>query len=62
MPLDIVMNRIEHICLMAEYNEWMNAKLYDMNEKKLVTLDQLREFLAATSEVEFQGCGQDDER
>jgi len=34
----------------------------DMNEKKLVTLDQLREFLAATSEVEFQGCGQDDER
>jgi hypothetical protein len=34
----------------------------DMNEKKLVTLDQLREFLAATSEVEFQGCGQNDER
>ena len=34
----------------------------DMNEKKLVTLDQLRGFLAATSEVEFQGCGQDDER
>ncbi len=23
------MNRIEHICLMAEYNEWMNAKLYE---------------------------------
>ena len=34
----------------------------DMNEKKLVTLEQLREFLAAISEVEFQGCGQDDER
>jgi hypothetical protein len=34
----------------------------DMNEKKLVALDQLREFLAATSEVEFQGCGQDEER
>ncbi len=34
----------------------------DMNEKKLVTLDQLRGFIAATSEVEFQGCGQDDER
>lgn len=33
-----------------------------MNEKKLVTLEQLREFLAATSEVEFQGCGQDEER
>ena len=23
------MKRIEHICLMAEYNEWMNAKLYE---------------------------------
>ena len=34
----------------------------DMNEKKLVTLDQLRGFIAATSEVEFQGCGQDEER
>ena len=29
MPLEIAMNRIEHICLMAEYNEWMNAKLYE---------------------------------
>ena len=34
----------------------------DMNEKKLVTLDQLREFLAGTTEVEFQPCGQDEER
>ena len=31
----------------------------NMNEKKLVTLDQLREFLAATQGVGFQGCGQD---
>ncbi|MER1939889.1 DinB family protein [Castellaniella sp. FW104-16D08] len=23
------MTRTEHICLMAEYNEWMNAKLYE---------------------------------
>lgn len=23
------MNRTEHICLMAEYNTWMNAKLYE---------------------------------
>jgi len=30
MPLEkIAMNRIDHICLMAEYNEWMNAKLYE---------------------------------
>jgi uncharacterized damage-inducible protein DinB len=29
MPLEIAMNRIEHICLMSEYNEWMNAKLYE---------------------------------
>ena len=29
MPLEIAMNRIEHICLMAKYNEWMNAKLYE---------------------------------
>jgi transposase InsO family protein len=34
----------------------------DMNEKKLVTLDQLREFLAGTTEVEFHGCGRDEER
>ncbi|MBP8786787.1 MAG: hypothetical protein WBO88_05795 [Candidatus Dechloromonas phosphoritropha] len=33
-----------------------------MNEKKLVMLEQLRGFLAATQEVEFQGCGQDEER
>lgn len=23
------MNRISHVCLMATYNEWMNAKLYE---------------------------------
>jgi uncharacterized damage-inducible protein DinB len=23
------MNRVDHICLLAEYNEWMNAKLYE---------------------------------
>ena len=34
----------------------------EMNEQKLVTLEQLREFLAATEEVDFQGCGQDEER
>ena len=34
----------------------------EMNEQKLVTLEQLREFLVATEEVEFQGCGQDEER
>ena len=33
-----------------------------MNEKRLVTLDQLREFLAGTREVEFQVWGGDDER
>ena len=32
------------------------------NEQKLVTLEQLREFLAATEEVEFQGCPQDEAR
>jgi len=29
-----------------------------MNEKKLVTLEQLREFIAASSAGEFGGCGQ----
>ena len=33
-----------------------------MSEQKLVTLEQLREFLAATEEVGFQGYGQDEER
>lgn len=33
MLLEIAMNRIEHICLMAEYNEWMNAKLYEVAKK-----------------------------
>jgi uncharacterized damage-inducible protein DinB len=23
------MNRIQHLCLMAEYNQWMNTKLYE---------------------------------
>ncbi|MHB8236031.1 MAG: hypothetical protein ACYDDD_00995 [Acidithiobacillus ferrivorans] len=23
------MSRTDHICLMAKYNEWMNAKLYE---------------------------------
>ncbi|MBR0565603.1 DinB family protein [Azoarcus sp. L1K30] len=27
--LEIIMNRTEHVRLMAEYNEWMNAKLYE---------------------------------
>jgi hypothetical protein len=34
----------------------------DMDEKKLVALEQLRQFLAGTTEVEFQSCGQDEER
>jgi transposase InsO family protein len=34
----------------------------DMNEKRLVTLEQLRDFLAGTKEVEFQAWGEDDER
>ena len=34
----------------------------DMNEKKLVTLEQLKAFLTVTTEVAFQGCGQDADR
>jgi len=34
----------------------------DMNEVKLVTLAQLRRFLEGTAGVEFQGCGQDEDR
>jgi hypothetical protein len=34
----------------------------DMNEKKLVTLEQLKAFVAVTTEVQFQGCGQDEDR
>jgi len=34
----------------------------DMNEQKLVTLWQLRQFVEGTSEVEFRGCGQDEDR
>jgi len=33
-----------------------------MNEKQLVSLEPLREFLAGTREVEFQAWGEDDER
>ena len=31
----------------------------DMSEQKLVTLLQLRQFLDGTQEVEFRGCGKD---
>lgn len=34
----------------------------DMNEKKLVALEQLREFLAGTTEIEFRPWGGDEER
>lgn len=34
----------------------------DMSEQRLVTLAQVRRFLEATTEVEFRGCGQDEER
>jgi transposase InsO family protein len=34
----------------------------DMNEDKLVTLDQLRQFIAGTTQVEFQAWGQDKAR
>jgi len=34
----------------------------DMNEKKLVTLEQLKAFLTVTTGVAFQGCGQDEDR
>jgi transposase InsO family protein len=34
----------------------------DMSEQKLVTLQQLRQFLEGTVEVEFKGCGRDEER
>ncbi len=34
----------------------------DMNEGKLVTLEQLRQFLAGTTQVEFQAWGQDEAR
>jgi hypothetical protein len=34
----------------------------DVNEKRLVTLDQLREFSTPTQDVVFQECEQDDER
>jgi transposase InsO family protein len=34
----------------------------DMNEKRLVSVEQLKAFLAVTVEVEFQGCGRDEER
>lgn len=34
----------------------------DMNEQKLTAIAQLREFLSGTSAVEFQACGQDEDR
>ena len=34
----------------------------DMSEQKLVTLSQLRQFLDGTQEVEFRGCGADQDR
>jgi transposase InsO family protein len=34
----------------------------EMSEEKLVTLAQLRRFLEGTAEVEFQGCGKDEDR
>ena len=34
----------------------------DMSEQRLVTLAQLRRFLEGTTEVEFRGCGQDEDR
>lgn len=34
----------------------------DMSEQKLVTLAQLRRFLEGTTEVEFRGCGRDEDR
>ena len=33
-----------------------------MSEQKLVTLLQLRQFLDGTQEVEFRGCGKDQDR
>jgi len=40
----------------------IGGMVIDMNEKKLVALEQLRQFLAGTTEVEFQACGRDEER
>jgi len=34
----------------------------DMSEQKLVSLPQLRQFLEGTTEVEFRGCGKDEDR
>jgi len=34
----------------------------DMSEQKLVMLSRLRQFLEGTAEVEFWGCGQDEDR
>lgn len=34
----------------------------DINEDRLVTLPQLRQFLEGTTEVEFQRCGEDEDR
>jgi len=40
----------------------IGGMVIDMNEGKLVTLDQLRQFLAGTTQVEFQAWGQDEAR
>ena len=34
----------------------------DMNDRKLVTLEQLKAFVTVTTGVQFQGCGQDRDR
>jgi hypothetical protein len=34
----------------------------DMNEDRLVTLPQLRQFVEGTTEVEFRRCGKDEDR
>jgi transposase InsO family protein len=34
----------------------------DMSEQKLVSLTQLRQFLEGTTDVEFRGCGKDEDR
>ena len=36
--------------------------LIDMKEGRLVTLPQLRQFVAGTAEVEFRRCGKDEDR
>ena len=40
----------------------IGSMVIEMNDKRLVSLEQLREFLAATEPVEFRGCGNDEQR